>query len=77
MTQRSCMTAFEKRSLDRELRQIGLSGEMANAATRVASKHVDVALESRRMEWVRTAVHLSFINHQQHDQQPQTQEVEG
>ena len=73
MTQHSCMSAFEKRALDRELRQIGLSGEMANAATRVASKHVDVALESRRVEWARVVTHLSFINHQQ----PQAQQEEG
>jgi len=61
--QHSCLSPFEKRAMDRELRQIGLTGNMANAAVRVASRHLDVALQSRRIEWARMVTAISYANH--------------
>lgn len=63
MTQHSALSAFEKRAMDRELRRIGLTGDMANAAVRVASRHLDVALQSRRIEWARMVTAISYANH--------------
>ena len=78
MTLHSTLSPFEKRAMDREFRQLGISTSMANACTKVASRHLDVAMEVRRLEWARAVTHLSFLNHQNQDQQPQAQqEVEG
>ena len=73
MAQRSCLSPFEKRALDRELRALGLSGNMANACAKVASKHLDVAMECRRIEWARMVTAISYANHLEEGQQ----EVEG
>ena len=55
----STLSPFEKRTLERELKALGLPSNMALAATRVASKHMDVAMEVRRREWVAFAALLA------------------
>lgn len=66
----SVLSPFEKRAMDREFRRLGLTSDMATAATRVASRHLDVAIQVRRREWLAMAGLTG--NHQQFDQ-----EVEG
>ena len=73
MTQQSCLSPFEKRAMDRELRRLGMTGNMANAAVRVASRHLDVAMECRRIEWARMVTAISYAKHLEQNHQ----EVEG
>lgn len=51
----SILSPFEKRAMERELRRLGLTSDMATAATRVASRHLDVAMKVRRREWAAMA----------------------
>lgn len=51
----STLSPFEKRAMDMEFRRIGLTSAKASEATRVASRHLDVAMEVRRREWAAMA----------------------
>lgn len=66
----STLSPFEKRAMERELRRLGLTSDMATAVTRVASRHLDVAMEVRRREWLAMA---GLTGHQT----TMPQEVEG